>query len=696
MSAVSANTITEATGTRSPGSPADNPAAPVTPDSPPDPNAPVIVVGAGPVGIRLVQELERQHPGRLILLFGGEPWKPYNRVKLSSLLAGEISEADIDTSETIPLTDNITALFNAPIREIDPEHRVVTGHDGSRYPYSKLVLATGSRPFVPPIPGVGLSGIFSFRDLSDAQQLLARTASSRHTLVVGGGLLGLEAAKAMCRHHTEVTVVEHANHVMFNQLDSLAASLLADSLEESGVAVMSKVRVQEFIGEHRLEGALLSSGETIPCDTVVLSTGIVPNIDLAKAAGLNTGRGVIVNDQMQSSDPDIYAIGECAEHRGTIYGLVAPGYDQASVAAAHIASAPTDSGTPADSRQQAVKFASYEGSVAATSLKVVGLPVFSMGDIQDRDFVQIAHRYSDPDSGTYRKLTVDAGKLVGVVSIGPWGEIPRLREAVIGRRQLYPWQLWRFRRTGTLWGDDDTEEVASWPRDATVCNCTGITIGGLQQALARGCQTQQELSKATGAGTVCGSCKPLLVNLAGSGAPDPVSGWRPLVTTSVLAGLLALLFLLPLAVPYNSSVQDSWRWDQLWRDGWIKQMSGFTLLGLSLLLAMVGLRKRLRRFTFIHFDIWRLVHVLIGAVAIAALVSHTGLRVGSGLNALLMSCFVGLLLSGSLLGSVIALEHRLAPALVRRYRRLSLWSHILLLWPVPVLLGFHVLKSYYF
>lgn len=663
-----------------------------SPDQMADCLDPVVVVGAGPVGIRFVQELERQQPGRKILLFGGEPWKPYNRVKLSPLLAGAISEEEIDTSDTIPTVENITALFNAPITAIDPTARTVTGHNGECYPYSQLVLATGSHPHIPPIPNVELDGIFSFRDLTDTQQLLARTVSSRHTIVIGGGLLGLEAAKAMRRHHTKVTVLEHASHVMFNQLDTPAASLLTQSLEESGVAVRSGERVKGFTGDRRVESVQLASGEVLACDTVVLSTGIVPNIALAKAAKLNAGRGVIVNDQMQSSDPAIYAIGECAEHRGTVYGLVAPGYEQASVVATHIAHAKRLQ----EPQEQPVRFARYEGSVAATSLKVVGLPVFSMGDIQERDFVQIDCCYSNPDSRAYRRLSVEAGHLVGAVVIGEWSEIPRLREAVIKRRRLYPWQLWRFRRTGTLWGDDDVENVATWPQDATVCNCTGVTVGGLQQAISRGCQTQQALSETTGAGTVCGSCKPLLVNLVGSGIVDPVKGWRALVATSLISGLLALLFLSPLVLPYNQSVQDPWRWDQLWRDGLIKQISGFTLLGLSVLLALVGLRKRVRRFTLFDFDIWRVVHVVIGAVAIVSLASHTGLRLGTGLNALLMGSFVGLLLSGSLLGSVIALENRLAPALVRRYRKISLWSHIFLLWPLPVLLGFHVLKSYYF
>lgn len=640
---------------------------------------PVIVIGTGPAGLRAVQELDRQYSGYPIKLFGNEPWTPYNRVKLSSLLAGDITEEEIDTSTSIPSASHITTHYNTPVIAIDPTSKTIQTQTGEYFHYHKLILATGSRAYVPNIPGNALPGVFTFRDLNDTQRLLARTTKSRHTLVIGGGLLGLETAKAMSRFNTHVTVIEHNRHIMFNQLDENAADVLSSSIEQENITLLSGEGVQQLVGTSFVESAVLRSGKTITCDTVVFATGIAPNIELAQAAGLAVGRGIKVNHSLQTSDESIYAIGECAEHEGKVYGLVAPGLEQASIAASHLAG----------------NVAFYHGSTSATRLKVVGCPVFSMGDVQEREFGPAHASYTDETQSIYRKLIFQTGRLVGVIAIGPWEDIPRLQEAISKQRRLLPWQIWHFRRYGSIWRDNTADDVSTWPKSATICNCAGVTLGSIQNAIANGCQTPAQITAATGAGSVCGSCKPHLAELT-SARQDAVTHWRTLGGLSVIISVFSLLFLLPLSIPYNTTVQEPVRWDLLWREGWLKQTSGFTLLGLGVLLSVLALRKRIASFRWGAFDAWRLIHVLIGTLAVTALVAHTGLRLGSGLNLVLVLCFIGMLLSGAVLGGVIGFEHKLNTSTGKRWRNLSLGTHLFLLWPIPALLIFHILKGYYF
>jgi nitrite reductase (NADH) large subunit len=544
------------------------------------------------------------------------------------------------------------------------------------------VLATGSRPRVPLIPGTGLEGVFTFRDLTDANRLKARTASSRSIVVLGGGVLGLETAKALRRFHTQVRVVEHNDHLMFSQLDAQAGGLLRRFVEEQGIEVLTREGVQQVLGVRRVDGVLLRSGRVIDCDTLVIAAGIIPNVDLAREAGIAVARGVRVDDRMATSAPGVYAVGECAEHRGVVYGLVAPGFEQAAVAAHNFA------GDAAP--------ASYLGSLTATRLKVVGLPIYSTGEVQEPDALREDAVFRDLEAGLYRRLFLTNGRLTGALAAGPWHETNRLQEAVTARRRVWPWELARFRARGILWSDLDDQSIFDWPSGAAVCNCTGVTRAELTAALRGGACTQAALSAQTGAGTVCGSCRPLLAELAGAAAPEPVVGWRSLAGLSVFALAAALLILVLPGIPYNASVQDPLQWDRLWREDLFKQVSGFTLLGLGVLVSLISVRKRLPRLPLGGFDLWRLLHVALGALAIAVLVAHTGLRTGHELNFWLMATFLGLLAAGGVGGAAVALEHRLPRPLARRARRISLWGHILLIWPLPALLGFHILKGYWY
>ena len=646
------------------------------------PEAPVVVVGTGPTGIRFVEQLLRRNPDTPIVIYGNEPWEPYNRVRLAGLLTGEVNFAGIQNPLRLPPAHRVVQRHNCAIVGIDRERCLVHDQFGVSQPYRRLVLATGSRPHVPNIGDLDKTGVFTFRNLDDAQQLIARRTRSRHAIILGGGLLGLEAARGLQKHHTAITVIEHANRLMAQQLDEEAAELLREHILALGIQVSLGDSVRRVLGDTHIIGVELLSGRSIACDTLVIATGIRPNLDLARQAGIAVGRGIRVDDRMQTSDPNVYAIGECAEHRGRIYGLVAPGLEQAGVAAHHVAGGTSH----------------FTGSQLATRLKVVGVKVFSAGRTGDHEVIRRKKTltWRSSDNRSYRKLLLQRNRLVGAIACGDWEESGRVQESVENLRHLWPWQSRRFLRYGRLWPERAADAVSDWPSGAIVCQCTGTTRGTLAAAMHNGHCTVEALTAHTGAGSVCGSCRPLLAELAGSGPPAPERGSRTLIWTAVSALIAALAILLAPAIPFPDSVQHAVRWDLLWREGLIKQISGFTLLALGVAVSLISLRKRVSRVRFGEFSGWRVVHVLLGTLAAATLIAHTGLRLGHHLNLYLMLCFTGLLLVGALAGGVIGWQHVLPNRLARRARSWSLWAHIVLLWPLPALLGFHVLKTYWF
>lgn len=653
---------------------------PATPPLAGDTSAPVIVVGAGPVGVRAVQELIRRNPRQHIILYGDEATEPYNRVRLSSFLFGNVDWDALTRDLHLPPHPFLEKRFGCAVTAIDRERRCVSDAEGRRQRYSALILATGSRAHVPDIPGVHLNGVYTFRDLQDVQALLARRVRSRRTIILGGGLLGLEAARAMQRFHTRVCIVEHYSRLMMRQLDDGAAAYLQRTVEALGIEIILGDSVKRVLGDARVNGLQLRSDRELECDTVIVATGIVPNAEIARAAGMHVNRGIRVDDNMCSSDPNIYAVGECAEHRGRVYGLVAPGLEHAAVAAHAIQGGRSR----------------YAGSTITTRLKILDLPVFSMGPVGQEEMPDLARSETYRTESVYRKLVIWRGRLIGAIVIGDCPELSRLQEAIIHRRNVWPWQKWRFRDTGLLWPEEELGNVQAWPASATVCNCTGVTCGSLRAAMAQGCNTVELLAARTGASTVCGSCRPLLAELAGKPvATAPARGWKTLLGSSGTAAIAALLFATLLLLPYASSVQVAWQWDPLWRESLWKQVSGFSVLGLSVLLLIMSLRKRIRRFTIGDFPLWRVMHVMLGTLTLAGLAVHTGGRLGDNLNFLLMSLFLGTVLIGAAAGGLVALEHRIGNR-AAGLRRSWTWAHILFTWPIPVLLVFHVLKSYYF
>ena len=620
---------------------------------------PVIVVGNGPVGMRLVRELLARAPQLPVILYGSEEHLPHNRVRLSSWLAGDVPHDGLWSPLAIPPGAQVQQRFGCAVLEIEPDAHCISDSQGRRERYARLVLATGSLPHVPAIPGIELPGVFTLRDMNDATRLMARRASSRQTVVLGGGLLGLEAARAMQRLNTRVSVVEHADRLMARQLDEAGAEALRLRIAALGIECVVGEGARKVLGEERVRGVELRSGAAIACETLVVATGIRPAIALAREARLAHNRGVRVDDQMRTSAPDVYAIGECAEHRGEVPGTVAPGLEQAAVAAAHIAGA--DARLPA--------------SVAAAQLKVAGCAVFSMGPVGAEQAPSMAkdHVYRDA-ADNYRKVLIARNRLIGAIAIGEWAQGRRVQSAIARAQWVWPWQTWRLRRHGDLWPDEEATDVAAWPADAVVCHCMGVSRGSIGTAVSRGACSVAAIAHATGASTVCGSCEPLVQELAGASTPaEPVPFHRALWAIALVSSALALIVALSPPIPYPDSVQVPWRWDVLWRDALAKQISGFTMLGLLALGLVLSPRKRIAALRSAgRYDLWRLLHLGLGLLAIVALILHTGMRLGSGLNLALMGAFLALLLLGGVSTGVIATEHRLGAALARRLRRRSL------------------------
>ena len=642
----------------------------------------IIIVGTGPVGIRVAEELLKLNSRISIAIFGDEPWMPYNRVKLSSLISGDISEESLYSSSDISSHPAVSTFYNNKIVKIDRYSKTVIDSHDKRFSYEKLILATGSKARIPKLEGVDLQNVFTFRNLSDAQILMSRSVRTRKTVVIGGGLLGLETARAMQRFNTEVHVIEHSMWLMFNQLDTRAGSYLTRHVEALGIQVHAHSRVKKIVGNSKVTGVLLDNDELIECDTVIMAAGIIPNKQLAIDAGLHVGKGIRVDDHLLTRDTNIFAIGECAEHNNKIYGLVGPGLEQAAVVAHYING----------------EKANYFGSISATNLKVMDYPVFSVGNngttVRSREEII----FQDHKEEIYRKIVVINGRIRGAVGIGKWPGVNRFQEAVESGRRVWPWQISRFREQGILWNDSVSENVIDWPATAIVCNCTGVTRGQLDNAMRRGASTVSELTDATGASSVCGSCKNLVTDFVGGNAsPEPTKGFKTIVSVSLLSIVTALMvFFLP-SLSYSSSVNSEFNFNLIWRDTFYKQISGFTLLGISILISIISIRKRFTKIVSLwDYSYWRVAHIVTGALVIAILLTHTGFRFGDNLNFYLMLVFSSLIFVGAAAGAIIGFEHKLPRRLAKQLRLYAVWSHILLLWPLPALLGFHILKTYYY
>jgi nitrite reductase (NADH) large subunit len=491
-------------------------------DDEPDPRGRLVVVGNGMAGARFVEEvLERGGGDQFhITVYGDEPHGNYNRIMLSPVLAGEEHEDDIVLNSHDWYADNgVTLRAGVRIDRIDTAAKVVHAGDGTTASYDHLVLATGSYSFIPPMKGVRaddgglLPGVHGFRTIDETRAMLAATGTCTRAVVMGGGLLGLEAARALQGHGLQVELVHAAPHLMNAQLDAEAGAILKRSVEFLGITVHLDVFASEVVGKDRVRGVLLADGRQIDADLLVVAAGVRPHTDVAVRSGLEVERAIVVDDQLRTDDPDIYAIGECAQHRGEVYGLVAPAWEHAKVLADVLTGADPD--------------AEYHGSRTATKLKVAGVDVAVMGvntpERDDDEFLVI----SEPTRGVHLSVVIRDDRLIGATLLGDTRKVAFLTQA-FDRGAPLPEE--RIRLLVDLSDGAAEVGVAEMPAESQVCNCNGVTKGAICGAVADGCGSVGEVMDRTRAGKGCGSCKPLVTQIVewaadGDLAEDPAASW---------------------------------------------------------------------------------------------------------------------------------------------------------------------------
>lgn len=418
---------------------------------------PIVVIGGGAAGVQLLRELQRVSPEQEIVIYNQEGHLPYYRHRLQHIVAGQIGSDELH----IPLegleSRRLTWKQHCTVVSIDREQHFVVDSNGDTQAYSRLVMATGTRPHIPNIPGIDKQGIFTLHELDNAQAVLARQLKSRRTIILGGGSLGMELAQAMQRYKTEVIVIDHLPRLMSRYLDSAASSLLSAMTYKQGIRQILGYPVSKFEGDRAVTGVSLRNGKHIPCDTVVIACGIQADISLARSAGLKIANGIRVDEFGMTSDPHIYAIGACAESTYKSYSAGAGGIEQARAIARNIMG-----------QRVAIK-----PLIAMIRLKVAGQLVMSMGqvdeELMDKNFHEIV-RYDRPDLNIYRKLVFKRNRLVGAVAVGDWHETERLERAINKRQWIFPWHKRYFAQRGYLWSaaKQQTESGAVVTKSASV------------------------------------------------------------------------------------------------------------------------------------------------------------------------------------------------------------------------------------
>jgi len=461
----------------------------------------LVVIGNGMAGCRAVEELIARDPTRYrVTIFGAEPRVNYNRIMLSPVLAGEKCFDDIVINDADwYATNGIALVAGDPVLAIDRAAKTVTTRGGLIETYDRLLIATGSDPFIIPVPGNDLPGVIAFRDMDDVETMLAAADAGGAAVVIGGGLLGLEAAHGLSLRGMKVTVIHLMPTLMERQLDEAAGWLLKNALEARGQTILTGADTAEIVGDRKVEGVKLKDGTLIPAGLVVMAVGIRPSVSLARDAGLAVGRGIQVDDHMVTSDPAVLAVGECVEHDGQVYGLVAPLWDMCRSLADGLVEKPSG----------------YRGSVTSTKLKVSGIDVFSAGNFSGGDGCEdIVLR--DASRGVYKRVIVKDDRIVGAVLYGDtadggwYFDLLRKQEDVSGLRDLLIFGQAFASGGGAA---DPKTAVAALSDDAEICGCNGVTKGQVVSCIARGARSLDAVRGSCKASASCGSCTGLVENL---------------------------------------------------------------------------------------------------------------------------------------------------------------------------------------
>ncbi|MCL7748652.1 nitrite reductase large subunit NirB [Halalkalibacter alkaliphilus] len=457
----------------------------------------LVMIGNGMAGVRVIEEiLKLNHDLYEITIFGNEPHPNYNRIQLSNVLQGNTTFEETIINDLSWYASNLIQLFTGEtVTGIDTNKKLVISDKGREVAYDELILATGSLPFILPVPGADKEGVIGFRDIKDCEDMIQTAKQYKKAVVIGGGLLGLEAAKGLIHLGMKVDVVHLMEHLMERQLDAVASSMLKRELEEQGMNFLMEKATVELTGTDRVEGIRFKDGTETKADLVVMAAGIKPNVSLAKESGIYVNRGIVVNDFMETNIPHVYAVGECAEHREIVYGLVAPLYEQGKVLAQVLCNQ---------------KDKGYEGSITGTQLKVSGVDLFSAGEIYD-DNTSKAIVVHNEYEGIYKKVLVRDDRIVGIVLYGDTKDSNRLFKMLNEKQDVSDFTSISFLQSQE---SSNTNDVASMPNDEVVCGCNGISKETIVNAIQEeGVTTVEQVGGCTNAGRSCGRCKPVIQDI---------------------------------------------------------------------------------------------------------------------------------------------------------------------------------------
>jgi len=458
----------------------------------------LVLVGNGMAGVHCVEEILKHDPDMFeIMVIGSEPHPNYNRILLSAVLQGDTAIDKITINSLDWYKQHRIDLYTGEtVVKIDHERRVIKTDKKRALPYDQLILATGSVPFLLPIPGSDKEGVLSFRTIEDCKRIIEVAEHHKKAVVIGGGLLGLEAARGLLHLGMEVNVVHLGGFIMERQLDETAARMLQAELEKQGMRFLLEKQTEEILGDERIERVRFKDGTTVEADLLVMAVGVRPNVYLAQESGIATNRAIIVNDYMETNIPNIYAVGECAEHHGMVYGLVKPLYDQATILAKNLCQ---------------VNSKGYQGSVLATQLKISGVDVFSIGEFQESTTTKSIKIYDEVNQ-SYKKLVFQEEKIVGAVLFGDTSDGVKLQSMILNKQDVSD-----IEKVTIFQSNPAKNSVSTMAATEIICNCNGVTKGGIIEAVHNyGCTTVEEVKACTKASGSCGGCKPLVSELLSS------------------------------------------------------------------------------------------------------------------------------------------------------------------------------------
>jgi len=602
----------------------------------------IVVIGNGMVAHRFSDLITKNSSSQTfdVTVYGEEPYYAYDRVHLSDHFYGK-SFRDLQLADQKWYHEkNIKVHLNDPVTHVDIRSKTITTASGKKQTYDKLVFATGSNPFVPPIEGLDLiEDLYYYRNFSDLIKIRNAASYAKRAVVIGGGLLGLEAAKALTELNVKTHVIEFAHHLMPRQIDEGASNKLRQAMEMMNIHLHCRRQTKSITNRENEILVNFKDGDHIVADMVVIAAGIVPRDELARRANIacDPRGGILVDDQLKTSNEHIFAIGECAHHNGKVYGLVSPGYKMAEELSKHL-------------HQQK---SGFEGMDHSTRLKLIGIEVVSIGQP-----FQPGKNYSYENNGHYRRLTVANDRIIGVIAVGEWNDIPELQKRIDLQEGISASEIRTFETKGTLGAvNSGMAGVLYWPDNMTICNCMNVTKGQIVNACNLGCKNIMDISDHTGAGSVCGTCKPQLALFLGmeTSFEQQTRGVRLLGFSTLTTLAIILIFIFTPSISYTDSVQNPLfdSLEQLWRNDFWKQVTGYTMLTLTFASMSLSLRKRIKSFSWGEYQRWRSVHILLIAFVFVFIPLHTGLRMGDNINLALMISYTLTAITGTLTGIAV-------------------------------------------